>query len=96
MCVKQSPLASDDTSLEGFRVNAYTHLRPGAVLNPCLLLRGPCSGRANGRLAKSLFGVKWFMATPSDYINSFSVRRDESDMLNQVKDSRSPSYAMLL
>lgn len=67
--MKQGPLALDDTGLEGFRANIYTHLRPGAVLNPSLLLR---VGSANGRLAKCLFGVKWFMATLSDDNTSFS------------------------
>lgn len=32
---------ANNTGLEGFIANAYTHLRPGAAVNPHLLLRVP-------------------------------------------------------
>lgn len=60
-----------------------------------------CSGfpwfvKASGKLAKSLLGVRCFMATQSDDVSSFSVRMTENDMLNLVKDSRSSRHAGLV
>lgn len=45
VCVKQSSPSLSLSGCEGFTANVHTCLRPGAVLNPTLLLGGPWSGR---------------------------------------------------